>query len=136
MRVPKPIQSDASNSVLLGHEELYPAATAATLDAHPVDHPVSPRIDPDEFGPDPAQARSRRLSWAELMRRVFAIDVLDCPRCHGRLRILSTIHPPRTTRAILECLDLPARAPPADAARPEDDRDIPSDGCLDFCQLD
>jgi hypothetical protein len=25
--------------------------------------------------------RPRRLSWPELMRRVFAIDVLECPRC-------------------------------------------------------
>ncbi len=29
----------------------------------------------------PALPRSRRLSWPELMRRVFAIDVLECPRC-------------------------------------------------------
>jgi hypothetical protein len=51
------------------------------------------------------------------MRRVFAVDVLECPRCKGRMRILAQIHPPETTRAILECLGLPIRPPPvADAS--------------------
>ena len=57
------------------------------------------------------------------MRRVFALDVLECAHCQGRLRILSAIHPPHTTRVILEHLGLPSRAPPiADPA----DEDEPS----------
>ena len=51
------------------------------------------------------------------MRRVFAIDVLECPRCGGPMRILAAIHPPDATRAILECLGLPSRAPPAEPVR-------------------
>jgi hypothetical protein len=65
----------------------------------------------EERGPLPA-VRPRRYSWPELMQRVFAVDVLECPRCRGRLRILAGIHPPGPTRAILEHLGLPARAPP------------------------
>jgi hypothetical protein len=66
--------------------------------------------------------RPRRYSWPELMRRVWEIDVLECPRCHARpMRILAAIHPPETTRAILECLGLPARPPPVAPARPEED---------------
>ena len=42
----------------------------------------------------------------------FEIDVLQCPRCQGRLRILVTIHPPDATRTILEWLGLPSLAPP------------------------
>ncbi|HEX5043670.1 MAG TPA: transposase, partial [Candidatus Polarisedimenticolaceae bacterium] len=56
--------------------------------------------------------RPRNCSWAELMRRVFEVDVLECPACHGRMRILAAIHPPEATVAILECLGLPTRAPP------------------------
>ena len=33
------------------------------------------------------------------------------------MRILAAIHPPETTRAILECLALPSRAPPIEPAR-------------------
>jgi hypothetical protein len=63
--------------------------------------------------------RPRRLAWAELLRRVFAVDVLACPRCGGRMRVLAALHPPETTQAILRCLALPARAPPLRAARCE-----------------
>ena len=37
------------------------------------------------------------------------------------MRIIAEIHPPDTTRAILECLGLPARAPPLAAPQPEPD---------------
>jgi hypothetical protein len=43
----------------------------------------------------------RNYSWAELMRRVFAIDVLKCPKCHGRMRVLTAIHSPEAIQAIL-----------------------------------
>jgi hypothetical protein len=65
-------------------------------------------------------ARTRRLAWADLMRRVFALDVLECPDCGGRMRILAAIHPPETAQAILSCLGLPERAPPIAPARNEE----------------
>jgi len=48
----------------------------------------------------------------ELMQRVFVIDVLECPRCRGRMRIIAEIHPPGPTSSILGHLGLPTRAPP------------------------
>ena len=54
----------------------------------------------------------RNYTWAELMKRVWAFDVLECPRCLGRMRILAAIHPPGATQKILDCLGLPSRAPP------------------------
>ena len=60
----------------------------------------------------PAARRSRRHPWAELLQRVFEIDVLCCPNCGGRMRILAAITDPEAARRILECLSLPARAPP------------------------
>ena len=56
---------------------------------------------------------------AALMRRVFDLDVLACPRCGGRLRVLATIQDPAVVRAILAHLrlplgpDRPGPAPPA-----------------------
>jgi putative transposase len=57
------------------------------------------------------------LPWAELIRRVFAVDVLECPRCGGRMKILAAIQTPEAIRSILEHLDLPSRAPPITPAR-------------------
>jgi len=74
---------------------------------------------PGEQAP-PSPTRPRNYSWAELMRRVFEIDVLECPCCHGRMRVLAAIVTREAIRAILDCLDLPSRAPPvAPAARDE-----------------
>jgi len=60
----------------------------------------------------------------QLMRRVFSIgvfsiDVLACPRCGGRMRILCAIHPPEAIRKILDCLGIPSRPPPIARAIPE-----------------
>jgi hypothetical protein len=76
---------------------------------------------PPRHGPPGAP---RRLSWAELMRRVFAVDVLECSDCGGRMRILAAIHNPDAVRAILESLGLPSRPPPNLPAQPTPDDDL------------
>lgn len=68
-------------------------------------------------GSQPGPCRhGRNYTWAELMKRVWELDVLACPRCLGRLKIVAAIHPPDATRKILECLGLPSRAPPVSPA--------------------
>ena len=80
--------------------------------------PASPSIDENMTAstePDltlAGKSPRRNYSWALLMMRVFQVDVLECENCGGRLRILAAIHPPDTTRKILDCLGLPSRAPP------------------------
>ncbi len=58
------------------------------------------------------------------MRRVFEVDVLECPACHGRMRVLAAIHPPEATRAILDCVGLASRAPPVSPPAPSQDTSI------------
>ncbi len=58
------------------------------------------------------RCRPRNYAWAELLKRVFSIDVLQCARCGGRMRILCAINPPQAIRKILDCLGLPSRLPP------------------------
>jgi Putative transposase len=64
----------------------------------------------------PRRCHPRNYSWAELMRRVFEVDVLVCDHCGGRMRILAAIHSTEAIRGILECLGLPSRAPPISPA--------------------
>jgi len=40
--------------------------------------------------PLPVPSGGGRL-WADLMRRTFGFDVLDCPRCGGRMRLVASI---------------------------------------------
>ena len=60
---------------------------------------------------------ARNYTWSQLMARIFAVDVLECPRCGGRMRILAAIEDPAVARKILDCLGLPSRPPPLAPAR-------------------
>jgi hypothetical protein len=63
-------------------------------------------------------ARARYVAWSVLMKRTWGFDVLHCPRCAKKMRVLSTITDPATIRRILEPLgvraDPLARAPARD----------------------
>ena len=59
---------------------------------------------------------ARNYPWAQLMTRVFSIDVLACPRCGARMRILCAVNPPDAIRKILACLGLSTRNPPISSA--------------------
>ncbi len=74
---------------------------------------------------DLAPLRERVLCWADLIRRVFELDVLECPRCSGRCAVIAVItdppgHPalpglsgPFHTRATHRpCTTGPAAGPP------------------------
>jgi hypothetical protein len=63
-------------------------------------------------GNEKPKRRPRNYPWAELLRRIFSVDVLVCDRCGGRMRILAAINPPDAIRKILVCLGLPSRPPP------------------------
>ena len=64
----------------------------------------------------PASEYSTRYSWAELLRRVFQVDVITCPSCGSRRRLIALISDPPVVRKILRHLGLaaepPALAPP------------------------
>ena len=48
---------------------------------------------PEAGGTPVAYVRPSYVAWADLLRRVFAFDILACPDCGGRLRLLATIAP-------------------------------------------
>jgi hypothetical protein len=62
-------------------------------------------------------AATSRVTWPLLLRRTFDVDVLDCPQCHGRLRILGQVTDATTIGRVLETLGMPTEAPRAARAR-------------------
>ena len=58
-----------------------------------------------------------RVDWAKLLRRTFDVDVLVCPTCSGRLRVLGAVTDAAEARELLERLGLPADAPTTARAR-------------------
>jgi hypothetical protein len=82
--------------------------------AHPENSPDGGALDCSTEGSpshvDPAD-RARRMRWAALLQRVFEVDALCCPRCGSTVRLIAAIEDTTVARKILECLELPARAP-------------------------
>jgi hypothetical protein len=63
--------------------------------------------DPEEG--TPRRMRPKYRAWADLMRRAFEADVLACPRCGGRMKVmkvLATIDEPVVIHRILTHLGL------------------------------
>ena len=60
-------------------------------------------------------ATAPRIPWSVLLRRTFDVDVLECAKCHGRLRVFGAVDDPALVRALLEELSIPTRNAPAQA---------------------
>ena len=69
---------------------------------------------------DPAETARRHVRgqcWASLMARTFGIDVLACPRCGGRLRLIALIEQAAVIDRILRHLGVPTEIPAPRPAR-------------------
>ena len=94
------------------HRHRCSADQAALPELPPTDH-LLPRL-------PPSAPPSYRIPWAELLKRTWNTDLLSCPRCHGRLKIIAFITELAVVRKILAHLrlptelqePLPARLPP------------------------
>jgi hypothetical protein len=118
----------------IARDPATPVATSAALPAAPITPPPAPaplaqaptapgaaRLSIDsENAPARARVAPRRRHWlwAELLRRVFQIDVLACGICGGRLRFIATIEDPPVVQKILAHLGLPTALPEPYPARP------------------
>jgi hypothetical protein len=72
----------------------------------------------------PAVPKHVAMSWAQRLKRVFAIEIETCGRCQGRLRVIASIEEPAVIARILahrdregggpepELAPIAARAPP------------------------
>ncbi len=48
--------------------------------------------------------RRRWVPWAQLLLKVFSVDVMVCPRCDRRMQRIAVIQQPKVIAAILDCL--------------------------------
>jgi hypothetical protein len=102
------------NGILAPSAAWRPLVIPESEISDPLTHPNCPArmqlVSPDSGNSrNKSRCRPRNYTWAELMRRVWSIDVLQCPRCGGRMRILAAIHSSEAVRKILECRAFLAR---------------------------
>lgn len=79
---------------------------------------------PTVHSPPLAFVRKRRwLGWADLLKRLLALEVLVCS-CGGHRFVLSVIKDERVARRILDYLGLLSQAPPLERAAPQPQGDL------------
>ena len=66
---------------------------------------------------EPGPRRCPYRPWAELLMRTFAVDVLCCPRCSGRLRLVALMTEPKEIRRYLRAVGEPTEGPDRSPAR-------------------
>jgi hypothetical protein len=94
-----------------------PAPPAAPPTGDPAPRPLASAEPSPGSAPPPGGPRTR-VPWAELLQKVFAVDVLACPNCDGRLQVIAYIHQPAVAKQILDHLGLESQAPPPKKAAP------------------
>ncbi len=63
------------------------------------------------FGDEPL--KPKRNPWAWLLKKVFLVDVTECPDCGGRMKWLEVCTEARDIHRVLSAHGLGARAPPS-----------------------
>lgn len=66
------------------------------------------------------EEQRKKMRWAELLKRAFLFDILECHRCQGRRELIAVIKDSDTVTRILDHVGInstpprfePARAPP------------------------
>lgn len=78
-----------------------------------------------EADSDRPSASPKRIAWAQLLKRVFNIDISVCPKCRGNIKIIAAIEDPQVIKKILNHLGLPSTAPAISPARgpPQSDQE-------------
>jgi len=57
--------------------------------------------------------RPRRIAWAQLLARVFALDITRCRTCGGRMRVLEVVSDADAIARILHGARAPPTSPPS-----------------------
>ncbi len=99
------------------------SADGSDASVHQADPTPAQEVESAETAP----RRARGARWASLMARTFGFDVLACPRCGGRLRLIALIEEAAVIGRILRHLGVPteipvpcpARAPPLRVGAPD-----------------
>jgi len=65
----------------------------------------------------PVGSAKGRMRWAQLLKRVFDIDIERCPHCGGQLKLIAAIEDAAAIARILTHLGLAALTPPRAPAR-------------------
>jgi hypothetical protein len=91
--------------------------SASRLRSRVVPTPPVTSVKPAEQADDACKRKGRYRPWAELMMRALQIDVLECPRCKGRVKLRALVTDLDEARRFARDLGDPTELPPRAPAR-------------------
>ena len=98
---------------MLRYHGVLAAHAKARAEVVPEPEPVEARQLHLALVPEPpAESKSSRYPWAYLLRRVFAVDVMVCPRCRGPMKLVKIAKEPNDIARALAAVGLGPRPPP------------------------
>ena len=118
--IPPPYQNLAKyHGIFSSNHPQRPLLQPLLPNKPPIAAATIPPGDDDEAESDPIP-EPFRPTWAQLLKSVFDLDMLICPRCQSKMRLVSSLTKPSSIRTYLTAIgenpDLPqlapARAPP------------------------
>jgi hypothetical protein len=74
-------------------------------------------VEPGALPLPPKPGGSRYRPWAELLKRCFSIDVLQCASCGGRMKLVALLTDLQQVRRFLRSIGEPTEPPPREPAR-------------------
>ena len=76
---------------------------------------------PSILEPD-GSSKEHRKNWSRLIQKIYEVDPLMCPKCHGRMKILAFIEDEHVIKKIFKHVglwDVKPRPPPKANASPK-----------------
>lgn len=94
------------------HGILAPHAKIRSLIVPKKEEPVAEKTQAAPPGDNTPSKKKQRMGWAELLSRVFAIDMKNCPSCGaGELKPIAAILETKVVVKILDHMGLPSKPP-------------------------
>ncbi|MFQ5938373.1 MAG: transposase, partial [Acidiferrobacterales bacterium] len=73
--------------------------------------PGSPESESSQTIDEPAHRKAAKAAWAKLIKKIYEVDPMVCPRCGGEMRIIALIEQPCVIQRILKHLGAQAPRP-------------------------
>jgi hypothetical protein len=104
------------HGILAPHSKFRPLVVPNKVTEEEKKDDPSPSSPPDTPSPDTG-TKTKRLTWAQLLQRVFDIDIRHCPQCGGEMKAIAAITEKAIIEKILTHLGLPTEPPTLTPAR-------------------
>lgn len=100
------------HGVLAGHSKDRAEVVPQHDDEPEVIEPQLALFEASDAAPLQPPSQPSRHPWSWLIRRVFAVDVMTCPRCEGAMKVVTIATGPEDILAVIGNLERRSRAPP------------------------